>query len=160
MLKEIYLGGGIFCLLWITLVRLLLFLVLLHIASVSFVKSTFGNCKAAKFYLGGLANHLHISSHTSCLVSAIVHLQSKLFVIQIQKSAISPPSIKGISDDEEKSGKAHLLVSEPGSLDSVGSNEEGGADDDGTGRDKGPEVLAHQPDAQKSCFRSPFLEFQ
>ena len=84
LLKEIYLGGGIFCLLWITLVRLLLFLVLLHIASVSFVKSTFGNCKAAKFYLGGLANHLHISSHTSCLVRAVVHLQLKLFVIQIQ----------------------------------------------------------------------------
>ena len=85
LLKEIYLGVScLFCLLWITLVRLLLLLVLLPIASVSFVKSTFGNCKAAKFYLGGLANHLHISSHTSCFVSAIVHLQSKLFVIPIQ----------------------------------------------------------------------------
>ena len=75
------------------------------------------------------------------------------------KSAISPSSIKGISDDEQKSVKAHLLVSEPGSLDSIGSNEEGGADDDGTGRDKWPEVLAHQP-VQESRSRSSFTGFQ
>ena len=37
----------------------------------------------------------------------------------------------------------HLLVSEPGSLDGIGANEEAGADHHGTGGDERPEVLAH-----------------
>ena len=32
------------------------------------------------FYLGGLANHLHVS-HAGCLISTIVHLPKKVFVI-------------------------------------------------------------------------------